>query len=78
MKLRNFFNVAVVSALVISSSAFAEGADSKGSSMDFSALSSSISFSSVIAVLMGIAAGAIGISLAIAGIKHIKSLVRSS
>lgn len=77
MKFKTLFNSAVVSALAVSSSAFAvEG--STGFNIDFSALSNNIDFSGVITVLMTIAAGAIGISLAIAGIKHIKSLVRSS
>ncbi|EIL4459047.1 hypothetical protein LLL26_004716 [Salmonella enterica] len=77
MKVKTLFNAAVVSALAVSSSAFAaEG--STGFNIDFSALSNNIDFSGVITVLMTIAAGAIGISLAIAGIKHIKSLVRSS
>ncbi|ECF4826921.1 hypothetical protein FLC72_25620 [Salmonella enterica] len=77
MKFKTLFNAAVVSALAFSSSAFAvEG--STGFNIDFSALSNNIDFSGVITVLMTIAAGAIGISLAIAGIKHIKSLVRSS
>lgn len=77
MKFKKLVNAAIASALVVSSSAFAaEG--STGFNIDFSALANNIDFSGVITVLMTIAAGAIGISLAIAGIKHIKSLVRSS
>ncbi|KAB0933626.1 hypothetical protein FZH89_23195, partial [Cronobacter sakazakii] len=67
MKFKKLFNTAVISALAVSSSAFAaEG--STGFNIDFSALSNNIDFSGVITGLLTIADGVIGIFLAIAGI----------
>ncbi|GLY63354.1 hypothetical protein SOV92_14680 [Pectobacterium brasiliense] len=51
-------------------------AETTPGAIDFSPLVANIDFSSVVAVLMSIAAGAIGIALAVAGIRHIRSMVR--
>lgn len=53
-------------------------AETTSGSIDFAPLVANIDFSSVIAVLMSIAAGAIGIALAVAGIRHIRSMVRGA
>ncbi|MBN3050848.1 hypothetical protein H4F45_05005 [Pectobacterium brasiliense] len=70
-----------VSALVIPAMVAVQSvsaAETTSGSIDFAPLVANIDFSSVIAVLMSIAAGAIGIALAVAGIRHIRSMVRGA
>ncbi|WP_263062796.1 hypothetical protein [Dickeya dadantii] len=73
MNIKNIFLSTVISA-IIATPAFA--ADSAAGAIDFGPLVANINFSSVVTVLMSIAAGAIGISLAVAGIRHIRAMVR--
>ncbi|EGN7773902.1 hypothetical protein [Escherichia coli] len=72
-----FLKSIIASTVVMSSAAFA-AEPSTGTSIDFSTLTAGVDFATVVTVLMSIAAGAIGIALALAGIRHIRGLVKAS
>lgn len=74
MNIKNIFLSTVISA-IIATPVFAADSAAAGA-IDFGPLVANINFSSVVTVLMSIAAGAIGISLAVAGIRHIRAMVR--
>ncbi len=72
-----FLKSIIASTVVMSSAAFAVE-PSTATSLDFSTLTAGVDFATVVTVLMSIAAGAIGIALALAGIRHIRGLVKAS
>ncbi|MEI7228324.1 hypothetical protein [Pectobacterium carotovorum] len=76
MKIKNIFAPIVVAATAILAPAIVLAAEGASAALDFSGVTEGFSVAAVVTAVMAIAAGLMGLYLAIKGVRTIMSLVR--
>jgi len=78
LKKKVLLGVAVASTAVLAAPVFAQAAPTGASSVDFTSLTSSIDFSTVVTGILAVAAIMIGVYVAIKGAKILMSMIKGS